>query len=90
MVEVIVRGFARGGLSNNSHKRHLQAITAQENKKVKLDNMEKGLVISFFNDEYLEGFNCDHDDPMVITVTIHNSAIKKNSYSSRKLGTHFI
>ena len=48
-----------------------------ENKKVKNENANKGLVISFSNDYYLEGFDRDHDDPMARTTTIHNYPIKR-------------
>ena len=50
---------------------------AVENKKVKSDNTKKSLVISFSNDDYVEGFNYDYDDPMVITATIHNYVVKR-------------
>ena len=46
-------------------------------KKVKATYVEKGPVISFFDDDYLEGFDYDHDDLMVVTTTIHNYAIKR-------------
>ena len=48
-----------------------------ENKKIILDDLEKGLVISFSNEDYPKGFNKDHDDPMVITTTIHNDVVKR-------------
>ena len=50
---------------------------AIENKKVKLDNAKRGSIISFFNDDYLEGFNCDHDDSVVIIATVHNYVVKR-------------
>ena len=34
-MKVIARGFARGGLSNNARKRHLQAVMVVKSKKVK-------------------------------------------------------
>ena len=34
-------------------------------------------VISFLVDDYPEGFNWQHDDPMVITTIIHNYSIKR-------------
>ena len=46
-----------------------------ENKKVKYENVDKGPIISFSNDDYLEGFDCDHDNLMVIIATIHNYVI---------------
>ena len=46
-------------------------------KKIKLDDIEKGLIISFFDNDYLEGFDCDHDNSLVITATIHNYAVKR-------------
>ena len=48
-----------------------------ENKKVKSDDTKKSLVISFSNDDYVEGFNYDYDDPMVIIATIHNYVVKR-------------
>ena len=44
---------------------------------MKPDDQEKGLVISFSDEDYLEGFDWDHDDSMVITIIIHDYAIKK-------------
>ena len=35
LVEVIVGGFAGGGLNNNAHKRHLRAMIAVKKKKEK-------------------------------------------------------
>ena len=52
-------------------------MMAIENKKVKNNDANKGLVISFFDENYPEGFNCDHDKPMVIIATIHNYVIKR-------------
>ena len=45
VVQVITGGFVKGGLSNNAHKRHLWAVIAIENKKVKATLTEKGLII---------------------------------------------
>ena len=50
---------------------------AIENKKVKPDSTESNPVILFSSDDYLEGFDYDHDDPMVITTTIHNYVVKR-------------
>ena len=51
---------------------------AIESKKLKVDDQEKGPIISFSNEHYCKGFDHDHDDLMVITATIHNYIIKKN------------
>ena len=77
VVEIITGRFARGGLNNNTKKRHLQVIMVVENKKVKNDDINKGLIISFFDENYFNGFDRDHDVPMVITTTVHNYAIKR-------------
>ena len=77
MVEVIARGFVGGDLSKNACKRHLPAIMVIENKKAKDEIGKKGPVISFSDDNYLEGFDCNHDDPMVITTIVHNYAMKR-------------
>ena len=77
VVEVIIRAFVRGGLSNTAPKRHLQAMMAIDNKKVKSNDAEKCLVISFSDDDYLERFNREHNDLMVITAIIHYYAIKR-------------
>ena len=50
---------------------------AIENKKVKSDNEERGLVISFSNNNYLKGFDHDHDNLTVIISFIHYYAIKR-------------
>ena len=50
-------------------------MAIEKKKKVKVRFVEKGLVISFSNDD--SRFDHDHDDSMVIMTTIHNYAIKK-------------
>ena len=77
VVEVIRGGFVKASLSNNARKRHLWAIMVIENNKVKLDGAEKGLIISFSDDDYLEKFNHEHDDLIVITAIVHSYAIKR-------------
>ena len=46
-----------------------------KSKKLKLDDVKKSEVISFFDSDYPEGFNQEHDDLMVNIVTIHNYAV---------------
>ena len=74
---MITRGFIGGGFSNNACKRHLKIVMAVEGKKVKPNDQEKGQVISFSNEDYYEGFDRDHDNLMVIIVTVHNYVIKR-------------
>ena len=50
---------------------------AIENKNMKKENANKGLVISFSDDDYPKGFDCDHDDSMVIIATVHNYSIER-------------
>ena len=76
-MEVITGGFVGRGSSNNAHKRHLREVLTIENKKVRSRKVEASSVISFLDDDYLEGFDREHDDPMVITTTIHNYAVKQ-------------
>ena len=57
VVEVIIRGFVRGGLNNNACKRHLRTIMVVESKKAKSNNQEKVHVISFSNEDYCKGFD---------------------------------
>ena len=52
-------------------------MMAIENNKVKVENVEKGLVILFSDDNYHEGFDCDHDNPIVIITIAYNYAIKR-------------
>ena len=52
-------------------------MIAIENKKVKNENVDKGLVISFFDINYLEEFDYNHDNPMVITTIVHNYIVKR-------------
>ena len=78
VVDVISRGFVGGGLNNNAQKRHLRAVITIENKKAKPDDVENSVVLSLSDDDYLEGFDRDHDDPMVIATTIHNYVVKRN------------
>ena len=76
-MEVIAGGFAGGGSSNNAHKRHLREVLTVENKKVRPKRISVRAIISFLNDDYLEGFDWQHDDLMVITATIHNYLVKQ-------------
>ena len=48
-----------------------------ESKKVKPYEVEKSIIISFFDDDYLDGFALNHNDSMVITTTIHNYVVKR-------------
>ena len=45
IVKVIVGGFVRGGLNNNACKKHLWVVMTVENKKVKPNSVEEGLII---------------------------------------------
>ena len=56
-----------------------------ENKKVKNVTTKKGLVILFFDDDYPEGFNHDHDNPMVIIAIVYNYVVKKILVGQRSL-----
>ena len=48
-----------------------------DNKKIKPNDTEKGPIISFFDNDYLERFDYDHDDSMVIIAIIHNYIVKR-------------
>ena len=48
-----------------------------ENKKVRPKRISAGPVISFWDEDYPEGFNQQHDDLMVIIATIHNYSVKR-------------
>ena len=50
---------------------------ALENKKVKNEKVDKGLVISFSDEDYPKGFDRDHNNLMVIASIVHNHAIKE-------------
>ena len=52
-------------------------MIAIENKKVKLDELEKGPIISFSNNDNPKGFDQYHDDLMVITTAIHNYVVER-------------
>ena len=77
VAKVIAGGFVGESLRNNARKRHLWAVLAIEKKKAKVTTMEKGSVISFSNDDYLDGFDHDHDNSMVIIAIVHNYTIKR-------------
>ena len=76
MVEVIIGGFVGRGINNNARKRHLQVLMVVENKKVKPKNVEGGLVILFSDKDYLEGFNREHNNLIVITTNVYNYIVK--------------
>ena len=46
-------------------------------QKCKFNGKKGGLVILFSIDDYHERFDHDHNDPMVITTTIHDCAVKQ-------------
>ena len=48
-----------------------------ESKRTKPQEGENDVVISFFDKDYLDEFDMDHDDPMMITATIHNYVVKR-------------
>ena len=52
-------------------------MMAVENKKVKPDDVEKSVIILFFDSDYWEGFNREHNEPIVISIAIHNYIVKR-------------
>ena len=50
---------------------------AIKNKKKKATLAEKGSIISFSDDDYLEGFDHNHDDLMVIMTIVDNYTVKR-------------
>ena len=46
-----------------------------KNKKVKSEDIEKGIVISFYDDDYLKGFDHNHDDLIITAIIVHNYVI---------------
>ena len=56
-----------------------------ENKKVRLDDTVKSALILFSYNDYLKGFDWNHDNLMVIIIAIHNYIVKRILVDHRSL-----
>ena len=72
-METITKGFASECTLKDKSKRHMHLITTIDEKKSKwsLDP-----IISLLKKDYAN-FDQEHDDLMVITITIHNYTAKR-------------
>ena len=70
-MEMIVGGFAKGGLTNNAKKRHIQAMMSVENKKRK-----EHYKSTCFTEEDFRDIDTEHDNRIVIFALIHNFLVK--------------
>ncbi|XP_020216781.1 uncharacterized protein LOC109800407 [Cajanus cajan] len=74
VINTIAGGFAGGGSSSSARKRHLRAIRSVNN--VNQPRMPKMPPITF-TDRDFRGADPVQDDPMVISVEMHNCIVKK-------------
>ncbi|XP_057761514.1 uncharacterized protein LOC130981815 [Arachis stenosperma] len=71
-VHVIHGGFARGGISKSSRKRHLKEVYHVEGKKEVPD-----IPAITFTKEDASGIISGHNDPMVITIILANANLHR-------------
>ncbi|XP_072065654.1 uncharacterized protein [Arachis hypogaea] len=71
-VYMIHGGFAGGGISKSSRKRHLKEVYHVERKEEALD-----IPAIMFTKEDVSGIISGHDDPMVITIILANANLHR-------------
>nr|KYP56478.1 hypothetical protein KK1_002719 [Cajanus cajan] len=82
VINTIAGGFAGGGSTSSARKRHLRAIRSVNN----VDRQPpRRLPIITFTDADFQGIDPEQDDPMVISVEIHNCIVKKTLVDPRCL-----
>ena len=73
-INMISGGFAGGGRSSSSRKRHLRAV---QQIHVISNRTQRRMPPITFSDSDFQGTDPNQDDPMVITVEVESFAIKK-------------
>ncbi|XP_020203835.1 uncharacterized protein LOC109789329 [Cajanus cajan] len=74
VINTIAGGFAGGGSTSSAQKRHLRAIRSVN---VVHRQPSRRLPSITFTDVDFKGIDPEQDDPMVISVEIHNCIVKK-------------
>ncbi|XP_020234743.1 uncharacterized protein LOC109814671 [Cajanus cajan] len=74
VINTIAGGFAGGGTTSSAQKRHLRAIRSVNTVH---RQSSRRLPAITFTDADFKGIDPEQDDPMVISVEIHNCIVKK-------------
>ncbi|XP_020234497.1 uncharacterized protein LOC109814471 [Cajanus cajan] len=73
IINTIVDGFASGGPTSSAQKRHLRAVRAVHS----VERTHRRLPAITFIETDFKGIDLDQDDPMVISIEIHNCIVRK-------------
>ncbi|XP_020211749.1 uncharacterized protein LOC109796489 [Cajanus cajan] len=73
VINTIAGGFAGGGSTSSAQKIHLRAVRAVHS----VERIQRRLQAITFTEANFKGIDPDQDDPMVISVKIHNCIIRK-------------
>ena len=74
MINTILGGFAGGGCSSSSRKKHLRAVRSVH---AICKGPRRRMPPITFSDSDFQGVNPNQDDPVVITIELENFAVKK-------------
>ncbi|XP_020207952.1 uncharacterized protein LOC109792914 [Cajanus cajan] len=73
VINTIAGGFAGGGSTSSAQKRHLRAVRAVH----AIERTQRRMPSITFTEADFKGIDPDQDDPMVISVEIHNCIVRK-------------
>ncbi|XP_020209069.1 uncharacterized protein LOC109794006 [Cajanus cajan] len=73
VINTIAGGFAGGGSTSSAQKKHFRAVRTVHN----VDKVQRRLPTITFTEADFKGIDPDQDDPMVISVKIHNCIVRK-------------
>ncbi|XP_020233820.1 uncharacterized protein LOC109813935 [Cajanus cajan] len=73
VINTIAGGFAGGGSSSSAQRRHLRAVRHVH----AVETARRRLPTITFTEADFKGIDPDQDDPMVISVEIHNCIVRK-------------
>ncbi|XP_020218378.1 uncharacterized protein LOC109801659 [Cajanus cajan] len=73
VINTIAGGFAGGGSSSSAQRRHLRAVRYVH----AVETVRRHLLTITFTEADFKGIDPDQDDPMVISVEIHNCIVRK-------------
>ncbi|XP_020203945.1 uncharacterized protein LOC109789412 [Cajanus cajan] len=74
VINTIAGGFAGGGSTSSAQKRHLRAVRSVNHVEQRPSRRMSAIT---FTDKDFQGIDPVQDDPMVISVEIHNCIVKK-------------
>ncbi|XP_020238619.1 uncharacterized protein LOC109817702 [Cajanus cajan] len=73
VINTIAGGFVGGGSSSSAQRRHLRAVRHVH----AVETVRRRLPTITFTEDNFKGIDPDQDDPMVISVEIHNCIVRK-------------